>query len=178
MLKLSQLFPTTLLIGLLFLSTFTRPLFALDQSAADSEIIIQDIEGNIRAQGQVTTNGDGTVTMQVTDVNGEAIPDGEVVTLTPAAGGAALTGTVIGGEVIFAGLTAGTYTVASTSVLVFSSITVGAVTAGTVAAGGAVVGGSALAAVAGVGAVGAGAAIAIDNNNSSSNNTPPLSPFR
>jgi hypothetical protein len=175
MLKLSQLLSTTL-IGLLFLSAFTMPLFALDPIAADNEIIIQDIDGNIRAQGELTANGDGTVTMQVTDVNGEALPDGEVVTLTPVAGGAALTGTVIGGEVIFAGLSAGTYTVASTSVLVFSSITVGAV-AGTVAASGAVVGGSALAAVAGVGAVGAGAAIAIDNNNSTNDDTE-LSPFR
>lgn len=143
---------------------------------ASQDIVIQDLEGTIRAQGELTADGDGVVRMEVTDASGAPVADGEVITLTPVAGGTAITGTVIGGEVVFSGLGAGAYTVASTSVVTFSSITVGAV-GGAVAAGGvAAVGGTAVAAVAGAGAVGIGAAAAI-NNNSSTNNGP-ISPFR
>ena len=171
MLKLTQLFLSITFFGIVYISALPSLLFAAE------EIVIQDIDGNVRAQGELTPNGDGTVTMQVTDANGVPVLDGEVVTLTPVAGGAALTGTVIGGEVVFAGLSAGTYTVASSSVLVFSSVTVGAAVTGVAATGGALVGGTTIAAVAGVGAVGAGAAVAIENN-SGGTDKPPISPFR
>ncbi len=167
MVKLLQLILSITLGVVAHISALTNVAYAAE------EIVIQDIEGNVRAQGELSASGDGTVTMQVTDANGVPVADGEVVTLTPVAGGAALTGTVIGGEVIFAGLSAGTYTVASSSVLVFSSVTVGAVAA----TSGAVVTGTTIAAVAGAGVVGTGAAVAIENNTGS-NNDEPVSPFR
>ena len=146
-------------------------------SIAAEEIVIQDTSGIVRAQGEASEHGDGTVTMNISDsATGGAVPDGTIVTLTPVAGGAALTGTTVGSQIIFTGVAAGSYTVATTGAVTFTSVVVssGVVVA---AAGGAIAGGSAVAVAAGaagVAGVGVAAASALDGNS----NPSPLSPAR
>lgn len=163
-----------LTVTLLAVSCSLHSPFVSDAFAQD--IIIQDTSGTERAQGSLDGATDGNVTMTVTDTaTGLPPADGTTVVLTPTAGGAAITGTVVNGEVVFTGLSGGTYTVASSSALTFTSITI---TSAAAVGGAAITGGAIAAGAAGVGVVGGATAIAINASDDNDNDEDPLSPIR
>lgn len=161
--------------------TFLFAIFLTASSCwAESEVVIQDTAGNVRAQSTLDENGQ--VEVELTDDTGAPI-DGAELTLTNTVTGEVITDISAAGLVVFTNVTPGVWVVASTNAaVVISTVSVGTIAAvGAVGAAGAA-GGIGLGSV-GTGAVAAaavaGGSVAVANANDSSNSdTPPLSPFQ
>ena len=149
---------------------------------ADTEVVIQDTAGNVRAQSTLDENGQ--VEVEITDDSGAPV-DGAELTLTNTVTGETITDISAAGLVVFTNVTPGVWVVASSNAaIVISTVSVGSLAAaGAVGAAGAAgaAGGIGLGTV-GTGAVAAaavaGGTVAVANSNDSNSDTPPLSPFQ
>ncbi len=167
---------TILVTCLFFLSSLT-----FLSVAYSDEIVIQDVNGTVRAQAAVEPEESQTITMSVTNEDGSPVADGTTITLTPTSGGEPITAVVEGGVATFTSIAAGSYTVASSNVLVFAAIEFGSASlVGSSALGAPLLTTGTGATIAGVAAAGGAVAISSSALGSDGENPffPPVSPFK